>query len=113
MQKFFPKEKIGKFHGSEHQVLSYRVDGFCAETNTVYEYHGNEFHGWPPMEYPANKKPTDLNMYGFTYGDLYEKTMSRMKRIKEEGYNVKFVWEHDFVRVESSKMRLEDIVKVL
>ena len=46
---------------------------------------------------------------------LYEKTMKRIKRIKEGGYNVKFVWEHDFVRVESSKMRLEDIdiVKVL
>ena len=29
------------FHGGEKKIGNYKVDGFCSELNTVFEYHGD------------------------------------------------------------------------
>lgn len=39
----------------------YRVDGYCKETNTIYQFHGDFFHGNPKFYKshdinPVNKK---------------------------------------------------------
>ena len=31
--------------GGETQILGHFVDGFCAETNTIYQFHGCFYHG--------------------------------------------------------------------
>lgn len=68
-----------------------RVDGFCHETNTVYEYHGDFWHG-NPNKYP----PNDINpVSGKTYGELYHKTVERDRRILHLGYNLIVKWESD------------------
>lgn len=69
-----------------------RVDGFCRETNTVYEYHGDFWHG-NPSRYPSDKAHPMIK--GKTYGDLYNKTLLRDQRIRELGYNLVVKWETD------------------
>ena len=32
---------------------------------------------------------------GKTFGELYEKTMDRIRDLKLQGYNVVYVWEND------------------
>lgn len=70
-----------------------KVDGYCKENNTVYEYHGDYWHG-NPLIYdkdeinPSNKK---------TYGLLYEKTIIRENMIKMLGYNLIVKWETDII----------------
>ncbi|MCK9369612.1 hypothetical protein M0R04_06865 [Candidatus Dojkabacteria bacterium] len=73
---------------------NYRVDGFCKDTNTVYEFYGDAFHGNP------NKyKPSDLcHPYSkkLTAGHLYQQTSKRELLIKSLGYNIIMIWEADW-----------------
>ena len=33
------------YNGKEHNVLTYKLDGFCKENNTILEFHGCWYHG--------------------------------------------------------------------
>ena len=70
----------------------YKADGYCKETNTIYEYHGDYWHGNPKIynEYDINE------VTGKTYGELYNNTIIKEKFIKEQGYNLVVIWENDF-----------------
>jgi G:T-mismatch repair DNA endonuclease (very short patch repair protein) len=69
-----------------------KVDGFCAETNTIYQFHGCYFHGCPNCYNDLTmNKVSDMYMY-----KLYEKTCRIDKAIREAGYNLETIWEHEF-----------------
>ena len=66
----------------------YIVDGFKPETNTVYEYLGDFWHGGKRFD------PGDINpRTKCTYKELYEKTIERLADIKALGFNVVVEWE--------------------
>ncbi|QYB17568.1 hypothetical protein PV-S19_0204 [Pacmanvirus S19] len=69
-----------------------RADGFCKETNTIYEFHGCYYHGCPKHFTPAsvNKRLKE------TFEELYRKTLVKEQKIKELGYNLVVIWECDF-----------------
>lgn len=69
------------------------VDGFCKSTNTVYEYHGDFWHGNIDM-YDRDKIHPVI---GTTYGSLYQKTILRDDKIRKLGYNLVIVWESEFL----------------
>lgn len=69
------------------------VDGFCEETNTVYEFHGDFFHGNPEV-YPDREAKNRLN--GKTYEELYQATLIRSQKIRDLGYNLIEMWEKDY-----------------
>jgi hypothetical protein len=72
----------------------YKVDAYNPDTNTVYEFYGDYWHG-NPARFPNN----EINMVSKkTYGELYEATINRAHIIKSAGYNLIFTWEHDFKR---------------
>lgn len=83
-------------NGGEHKIEKVkRVDGFCKETNTVYEYHGNYFHG-----HPSKHHPDDINeVNGLRFGDLYNKTLERDNLIRSLGYNLVIIWEHEYLEL--------------
>jgi hypothetical protein len=71
-------------------VISF--DGFCAEKNTVFEFHGCLWHGcmncFPPEKVnPINKKRMD---------DLYDKTARRERIIRDLGFNLEVIWECEY-----------------
>lgn len=69
-----------------------RVDGYNPSTNTVYEFYGDFWHGNPHV-YRAE----DINcISGFSFGELYDRTIKRENMIKALGYNVIAIWESDF-----------------
>jgi hypothetical protein len=80
-------------NGNQYKIpgTNFRVDGYCEETNTVYEFYGDYFHGNPSLFDHDKQFSTD-----FTFGDLYNKTMEREKIIKDLGYNLITMWESDF-----------------
>ena len=61
------------------------------ETNTIYEFNGTVYHGDPRL-----CDPTQNNHYGDNYGELYKKTLKKEQFIKEAGYNLVVMWEHDW-----------------
>ena len=76
----------------------YLADGYCEETNTIFEYHGDYYHGNPKIF-----KPEEINkLCKLTHGELYQKTLEKEQKIKELGYNLVIIWESDWKKINKS-----------
>lgn len=82
-------------NGGEYQIpgTRYKADGYCVETNTVYEFHGDYWHGNPKIYTP--EIINEVN--GKTMGELYLNTTNKEKYIKELGYTLIVMWENDLL----------------
>jgi hypothetical protein len=65
------------------------ADGYDSETNTIYEFHGDYWHG-NPIIYNSNIINSKARC---TMGELYKKTQDKKKRCIELGYNYVEMWE--------------------
>ncbi len=88
----------GQLCSQEHRVpevgqrFGTKVDGFDARTGTVYEFHGDFWHGNPALYRPDAWNPVTK----CTMGELWATTADRMDRLRAAGYTVRFVWESEF-----------------
>jgi len=84
-------------NGNEYRIQGQRikVDGYCKETNTIYEYHGDFWHGNPKL-FNSNKINAKNTK---TFGELYQKTLEREQLIRDLGYNLVVMWEYDWKRL--------------
>lgn len=77
-----------------HANGHYLVDGYCEETNTVYEFHGDIWHGNPncfkPDECPHPFRPE------ITAKQLYESTIAKEDFLKQH-FTVVTIWESDWL----------------
>jgi hypothetical protein len=74
----------------------YKADGWCQETNTIYEFHGDIWHGNPELY-----DPNEINrVNGKSYGELYRATIERENVIKSLGYILVTTWESEWDRLE-------------
>jgi hypothetical protein len=76
----------------------YKADGYCKETNTIYEFHGDYWHGNPKL---FNKDTLNI-ITKTTFGELYNKTIEREQIIKNEGFNLVVMWELDWTKINKS-----------
>ena len=80
-------------NGSEKELTignkTYKVDGFCKETNTIYEFYSCFWHGCPNCYKPniINSK-NQKNM-----GTLNVQTIEKCETIKKAGYNHVSIYE--------------------
>lgn len=72
--------------------LDLKVDGYCYETNTVYEFHGCVYHGCIKC---FNANANNAIRTNLTNQTLYDQTLQRDKRISRAGYKLINLWEHD------------------
>ena len=97
LNSIMEKENINIQHaenGGEFYIQGVgKVDGYCKDNNTVYEFHGSYWHG--------NSKDTDLLGYhpvsGIRNIELFLKTLLRDRKIQEAGYNLVSMWEHRYI----------------
>jgi len=76
----------------EYRVGKYKVDGYCKETNTCYEFSGSFYHGNPHIY-----KHFDINpLIKRTYGDLYISTLEKQVYIMNQGYIYESIWEDEW-----------------
>lgn len=82
-------------NGGEYKIpgTNFRADGYCAETNTVYEFHGDVFHGNPAV-FKSDEQCHPFNE--ITAGELYQNTILRENTIKQLGYSLVVMWESDY-----------------
>ena len=70
----------------------YSVDAYVSETNTIYEFWGDYYHG--------NPKVYNLDDYNKTckktFRELYEKTIEKQNKIITNGYNFISIWEFEW-----------------
>jgi Zn finger protein HypA/HybF involved in hydrogenase expression len=84
----------------------FNVDGFDPKTNTVYEFLGDYWHGNILLERYAADKINPRT--GTTFGELNAKTMKKLDKLKEMGYNIVFIWESDYkAQLKKQKLSLE------
>jgi hypothetical protein len=82
-------------NGGEYIIPNTRLkaDGYCAVTNTIYEFHGSAWHGDPSLYSPTDMcHPYDKEI---SAGELYERTLTRERRIRELGYTLIVRWESE------------------
>ena len=71
------------------------ADGYCKETNTIYEFHGDYWHGNPKIYCCDETNKTSK----LTFGELYKRTLDREDRFKNMGYNVVSIWESEWIKL--------------
>jgi hypothetical protein len=79
-----------------------KADGYCKDNNTIYEFHGTLWHGDPRVY-----KPDEMSHIGITFGELYQKTLRREKRIRDLGYNYVIIWEKDWKNLLKSVKKIQ------
>ncbi|MBI95829.1 DUF723 domain-containing protein [bacterium] len=84
----------------------YKADGYCLENNTIYEFHGDYWHG-NPLLYNQER----VTYFGETFGALYEKTKNKENYIEENGYNIKVMWESDWKKINKSIIKFQKLFK--
>lgn len=72
----------------------YKVDGYDHNSNTIYEFLGDYWHGNPNVH-----NPNKINYHNKrTFKELYEGTIIRLETFKKAGYNLVFIWERDYLK---------------
>jgi hypothetical protein len=89
-------ENGGEFSIRSKKGYKLPVDGFCEETNTVFEFYGDYFHG-----NPKRFKGDDL-YHGTPYSQKWKKDEIKTKAFEDLGYKVVIMWESDWVQYEKS-----------
>lgn len=80
------------------KTTKWKADGYCKETNTIFEYHGDFWHG-NPKKYDPEFINTATNKKMKT---LYESTLKREQKIRDLGYNLEIMWESDWNQINKS-----------
>ncbi|CAH0562743.1 unnamed protein product [Brassicogethes aeneus] len=102
-----------KHAGNSHEIRlkeNLLVDGFCATTNTVFEFDGCFFHGCEkcfPQQTTSFRNSTNKNQQMFL---KLEKTKAKHNKIKEAGYNFKTIWECEFRELLKTDKGVRDYV---
>jgi hypothetical protein len=85
----------------------YKADGYNKSINTIFEFHGDFWHGNPEIYDKIEINPR----VGISYGELYEKTLEKAKLIKQKGFKLIEIWENDwknfikFIKIIQNKFR--------
>lgn len=82
-------------NGGEYKIpgTGFKADGYCVETNTIFEFHGDLWHS-NPTKYPY---PEGMNVLcKKTHWEVYAQTMKREQSIRDLGYNIVVMWEMDW-----------------
>ncbi len=66
------------------------VDGFTKNTNEVFEFLGNRWHGH------KSYWPQTMDFAGRLYRDLFKKTEEKFEILRSNGYKVYYIWESEF-----------------
>lgn len=77
----------------------YNVDAYNPDTNTIYEFNGDFWHGNPNKFNPDSINP----IWNITYGELYHRTLEKQTKLMAAGYNFISIWESDFKKSLSLK----------
>lgn len=93
-------------NGGEYKIGKYKVDGWCEETNTCYEFNGSYWHGNPKMFDSLKIHPVN-NKY---YGELYINTLKKEMYLLSQGYKVVSIWEDEWNVIEKSLKKEKKLI---
>ena len=82
-------------NGKEFKIPGTRLrcDGYHHRTRTIFEFHGDCFHGNPDVYSPRSKPHPHSNK---TAQRLYKETCERTQYLRNLGYRVLEMWENTY-----------------
>lgn len=83
------------------------VDGYNKKTNTVYEFQGDFWHGNPDV-YDLDSINSKINV---SFRELYDKTMNKINKLQNMGYNVIYIWENNWTKGVKAVKKIQRIWK--
>ena len=92
-------------NGNEYLIPNTRwyADGYCIENNTIYEFHGDYWHG-NPSKYNSN----DINPTSKTpFGVLYQNTLDREQTIRDMGFNLVTIWQNNWRNINKNIKKIQ------
>ncbi|XP_023017938.1 uncharacterized protein [Leptinotarsa decemlineata] len=97
--------------GFEAIVSGVKVDGFCSETNQVFEFQGCYYHGHPKCLKYVRDKLLDNESPKETLNTKYERTVAKNDRIRELGYELIEKWECEFLKECDGNLEMIEFLK--
>ena len=90
--------------GGEHRIKETRflADGYCEDTNTIYEFQGCYFHGCPSC-YPDREK----TLLQKTAGERWRLTRRKKDNCLEQGYKYIEIMEHEWQKAKRAVRTLQ------
>ena len=83
---------------------NYKADGYDEKTKTIYEFHGDFWHG--NADVFNHKLMNDVCKK--TFGQLYKRTMKKQKECENLGYTYKSIWENDWIKGKMALKRIQN-----
>ena len=76
------------FHGGEKKIGSYKVDGFCQNLNTIFQFYGDHWHCQPdqfPDENAVHPTVKDKDNNPMTVKDIHTRDHQRVQDLQDKG----------------------------
>ena len=89
---------------------SYNVDGYHADSNTVYEYQGCIFHGCKRC-FPLSRRKKRHCHPDRTIEEVYEATCLNTAILRDAGYTVIEKWGCDFAQQKKTDRELQTFLE--
>ena len=86
------------FHGGEKKIGPFKVDSFCQELHTMFEFYGDYWHCHPdqfPDENTTHPTIKDKDGNPMTVEDIHIRDHQRVQDLQDQGYSVEIIWEKD------------------
>jgi hypothetical protein len=92
-------------NGNEYLIPNTRwyADGYCIENNTIYEFHGDYWHGNPSRYNSNDINPTSKIQFGV----LYENTLDREQTIRDMGFNLVTIWQSNWRNINKNIKKIQ------
>ena len=99
-----------KYNGKEKQIGQWQllVDGWCAQTNTVYQFHSCYWHGHNCMQ---EKGVTQNDKNGRTMEQLRADTQKNSRYIRQCGYQLVEIWECEWKKMKTENPMLRQFLR--
>jgi G:T-mismatch repair DNA endonuclease (very short patch repair protein) len=94
-------------NGGEKKILSFKLDGWHAETKTAYEFHGCVFHGCPR----CYNESTFNALKNERMSQTYMKHLKRIELIKDNISNMVEIWECQFDELTKTDELMRQLVR--
>ncbi|XP_038067357.1 uncharacterized protein LOC119737233 [Patiria miniata] len=98
-----------QFNSTEKRVCERMipVDGYCSDTNTVYQFHGCYWHG-----HPCHLNPNEFNkVRKVSIDDLRRQTEETSAYIRQQGYNLVEMWECEWRQLQATDQTVESFLQ--
>ena len=89
----------------------FHADGYCHDTQTVYEFQGCFTHGCPTCH--PNRHEKHVRHYNRTMQDMYEISQHKVQQLREQGYTVTQIWECEWKRLKETNPEIRSFVNNL